>query len=95
VCTRLHTAYRQRARAAPAVLIYQASIETLRRKRVAMRLTRAQQSTSVDLKAAVEEAVLPVPAIDVRSGASAFQRRGAVPRRGEHKLTASQGSTPN
>ena len=47
---------------------------------------RAQESTSVDLQAAVEEAVLPVPAIDVLSEASALQRRRAAPRMGEHKL---------
>lgn len=47
---------------------------------------RAQEPTSLDLHAAVEEAVLAAPATDVLSEAAALQRRRAARRTSEHKL---------
>jgi hypothetical protein len=47
---------------------------------------RAQESTSVDLQAAVERAVLSASTTDALLEATALQRRGAAPRTGEHKL---------
>jgi hypothetical protein len=67
---------RHRIHASVCVLVLGAASATL----------RAQESTSVDLQSAVEKVVLPLPTADVLSEVSAFQRRGRVPRMGEHKL---------
>ena len=47
---------------------------------------RAQESTSWDLRAALQKAVLLVPATDFLSEASALQQSGAGRSMGEHKL---------